>query len=305
MKKRFLTLPILAGIMWGSAGIFVRFLHDFGMDRYTILSIRMIVASVLMFGCILIFNRDLLKIKLKDLWIFLGAGLVGILGLNLCYNEAVGKLTLSFAAILLSFTPIFAIIFSALFFKEKITRRKIICMIFAIIGCALASRVFENQGGITCSFTGILMGLLSAIFCSLYGIFSKFANNRGYSTYTIILYSLLFSFVALIPLTNWGMIQQFITESVIQNTFFSIIHSGFTSILPYAFYSIALGRMENGKVSILAGGGEPIAAVIFGAMFFSEMPTVLSLIGLVITIAALTFLCLPKKEKCEVKELCD
>lgn len=60
-----------------------------------------------------------------------------------------------------------------------------------------------------------------------------------------------------------------------------------------SFYSIALLYMENGKVSILAGGGEPIAAVVFGVLFFSEIPTILILIGLVITIIALSFLCMP------------
>lgn len=45
MRKLILVLPVLAGVLWGSAGVFVRELNDFGMDGYTVLSTRMIVAT--------------------------------------------------------------------------------------------------------------------------------------------------------------------------------------------------------------------------------------------------------------------
>ena len=50
--------------------------------------------------------------------------------------------------------------------------------------------------------------------------------------------------------------------------------------------------MENGRVAILAGGGEPVAAFVFGMIFYHEMPTALNLLGRVVTVAALTLMCL-------------
>ena len=49
--------------------------------------------------------------------------------------------------------------------------------------------------------------------------------------------------------------------------------------------------MEAGTASILASGTEPVAAVFFGMLFYMEVPTVLMMIGLIITIVALAFLC--------------
>ncbi len=295
MRKLVLVLPVLAGILWGSAGVFVRELNDFGMDGYTVLSTRMIVATVFLLIIIGLYNRSLLKINLKDLWLFAGTGLLGIMGLNYFYNEAVSEITLSLAAILLSMAPVFVMILSAFIFRERITVKKINCLILAIVGCTLASGVLEAASGmgLQVSVRGIVMGLLSGFFCALYGIFSKIAANRGYSTYTILFYSLLLCTVALLPVTNWGVFISFIEAAPLKNTLFAVAHSTCTSILPYLFYSIALLYMENGKVSILAGGGEPIAAVVFGVLFFSEIPTILILIGLVITIIALSFLCMP------------
>ncbi|CAG9891110.1 hypothetical protein BOVA604_1018 [Bacteroides ovatus] len=295
MRKLILVLPVLAGVLWGSAGVFVRELNDFGMDGYTVLSTRMIVATVFLLIIIGLYNRSLLKINLKDLWLFAGTGLLGIMGLNYFYNEAVSEITLSLAAILLSMAPVFVMILSAFIFRERITVKKINCLILAIVGCTLASGVLEAASGmgLQVSVRGIVMGLLSGFFCALYGIFSKIAANRGYSTYTILFYSLLLCTVALLPVTNWGVFISFIEAAPLKNTLFAVAHSTCTSILPYLFYSIALLYMENGKVSILAGGGEPIAAVVFGVLFFSEIPTILILIGLVITIIALSFLCMP------------
>lgn len=295
MKKFVLVLPIAAGILWGAAGVFVRVLSNFGMDRYTILSTRMLVATIILFVAMLVFNRPALKIHLKDIWVFAGSGILGILGLNFCYNEAVGRLTLSLAAILLSLAPIFAMFLSAIFFKEKITFRKIGCMVLAIIGCILASGALDSSSGLQWSASGIFIGILSAFFCALYGIFSKIAANKGYSIYTIIFYSLLIISIVLFAFTDWNMFKEFLIKSPLPNTVFAFAHSVCTSILPYAFYSIALLYMENGKVSILAGGGEPMAAVILGAVFFSEIPTILNLLGLAITITALSLLCMPPK----------
>lgn len=223
---------------------------------------------------------------------------MGILGLNFFYNEAVGEITLSLAAILLSMAPVFVMVLSAFIFKERITIRKISCLFLAIIGCIFASGVVEATTGfgLQVSSRGILMGILSGFCCALYGIFSKLAAERGYSTYTILFYSLLLCTLVLLPFTDWNTSIAFIENTPIGNSVFAVAHSFCTSILPYLFYSIALLHMENSKVSIMAGGGEPMAAVVFGILLFSEMPTTLNLTGLAITIFALYMLCKPQKQ---------
>lgn len=297
MKMFLLVLPVLSGVLWGSVGIFVRELNAFGMDRATVLSSRMIVAATILLIGILIYNKNLLQIKLKDIWIFIASGILGMLGLNFCYNEAINQLTLSLAAILLSLSPLFVMFFAAILFKEKITTKKIGCIFIAIIGCVLASGILENTFGTNFTPTGIVIGLAAAFFYALYSIFSKIAMEKGYCTFTIIFYSILTLTVALLPFTNWQTFGGFIQTAPFSHSIFMILHSLCTSVLPYIFYTISLLHIETGKASILAAGGEPIAAVIFGVLFFSETPTILTLLGLVITIIALALLCLPSKTK--------
>ena len=144
MKRILYLLPVLAGVFWGSVGIFVRVLTDFGMDNYTVLGSRMAVASVILFFVIFIYDRELLRIRLRDLGFFLGTGLCGMVGLNYCYNEAINQLTLSLAAVLLSLSPIFVMILSAFLFHEKITLKKVGCTALAIAGCILVSGVLQS-----------------------------------------------------------------------------------------------------------------------------------------------------------------
>ena len=48
ITKLILTMPVLSGIMWGSGGIFVRRFDALGMDNFTMLFTRIIVAVALL-----------------------------------------------------------------------------------------------------------------------------------------------------------------------------------------------------------------------------------------------------------------
>ena len=132
MKKLIIAAPILSGILWGSTGLFVRSLAGMGMNSLTIMFSRVFLAMFMLLIGILLYDRSLLKIKIRDLWIFIAAGLIGTLGLNFCYNESISRLTLSLSAVLLSLAPVFVLLMAAVFFKEKITVKKFRCMILAI-----------------------------------------------------------------------------------------------------------------------------------------------------------------------------
>ncbi len=302
MKKLMLLLPVLSGVLWGSAGIFVRRLDAFEFDNCTMIFIRIVVAVLMLFLGILLIDRAMLKIRIKDIWVFVVCGVFGILGLNLCYNQAIAGLTLSLAAVLLSMSPVFVMVLATFVLKEKITVKKIACTVMAVFGCVLVSGVLESGTGITISAAGVLAGIVAAFFYALYSIFSKVAMKRRYNVFTITFYSMLTGTIVLIPFADWEIMGRFAAESPVENTVFILVNALFTSILPYILYTLSLSHVDAGKVSILAAGGEPSSAMVFGMIFFSEKPTVLSLCGLAVTILALWLLCVPGKAEREAAE---
>ena len=296
MKQLLYLMPIISGAMWGSAGIFVRKLTEQGMNSYTVVSVRVILAVLILAVWLGIYDRNLLKIKLKDLWIFVAGGVVGMFGLNICYNFAISELSLSLAAVLLSLSPVFVLFMAAILFKEKITSKKVICMTIAIAGCVLASGVLESASTMRWSVKGIIVGIIGAFFYGLYGIISKTAMERGYHAFTTTFYCLFMVMLVVIPLTNWKLVTNVVVANPIKMSVFLVIHSLCTSVLPYILYTFSIRYIDAGMASILASG-EPVAAMIFGVIFFSEIPTVLSVVGIVLVIVALALLSMPKKIK--------
>ncbi|NLO97957.1 MAG: EamA family transporter [Peptococcaceae bacterium] len=295
MKKFAILLPLIAGILWGSVGVFVRKLTAAGMSNYTILSTRVLGAAILLLIGILVYNKSLLKIKIKDVWIFIGCGVIAMLGLNYCYNEAINSLTISLAAVLRSLSPVFVMFIAAIVFKEKITKKKIVCTIIAFLGCFLVSGILESNG-LRWSGFGILVGILAAVFYALYSILSKLAMERNYSVFTTIFYSVLFMGIVLIPFTDWHTVAYFAAAEPSKNVAFMILHSLCSSVLPYVVYTFSLNFVDAGSTSIVAAAGEPSAAMLFGIVFFTEIPSILGVIGLVITIIGITLLSAPQRE---------
>ena len=294
IKKIMPIFPILAGILWGATGIFIRKSMALGMNSITVISSKVTIASIIMIIFITIYNKSLLKIKLKDIYIFISAALLGMFAVNVFFNESVHLLSLSLAAVLLSLSPIFVLIMSYFLYKEKITTIKIISMILAFLGCVLVSNVLSSK--INLSFRGIISGLLAAFFYALYSIISKKALQKGYHSLTITLYAFIFISIITAPLANWELIINLVKNDPINISVFMVMHSILVLIMPYVFYTISFSFMDAGKASILASC-EPIASTIFGIIFFNEIPNITSIIGIALTVTALTLLSMPSKRK--------
>ncbi|MBQ6630151.1 MAG: DMT family transporter [Methanobrevibacter sp.] len=292
MKKTYLILPILAGIMFGSSGIFVRTLTQNGIDQTTLLFLRFSIAIIPILTAILLTDKKLFKIDLSDLPLFLICA-VCIIGLNLCYNESMTSVSLSLAAVLLSLAPIYVLIIAYFLFNEKITSKKLICMALAIFGCILMTRVLETDLSNIPLF-GILSGIGAGLFWAVYLMASKKSIEKGNHTYTILFYSIIFITIALIPLTDFSQISDFVSINPILIILFLIMHSTFSFALPYILSTLSLNYMDSGVSSILLSGSEPLAALIFGLVIYAEIPTTLMFCGFVLSIIAM--MALSRKE---------
>ena len=288
MKKLYLILPILAGLMFGSSGIFVRTLTQNGIDQTTLLFLRFSLAIIPIAIAIILTDRKLFKAELKDIPLFLVCAIC-MVGLNLCYNESMNTVPLSLAAVLLSIAPIYVLIFAYVLFREKITSKKVICMVLAILGCVLMTGVLESDVSSIPLF-GILSGIGAGLFWAIYLMASKKSIEDGNHTYTILIYCTVFLSLALIPFTDFNQIGNFVGIDPLPAVIFLIIHSTFSFALPYIFSTVSLKYMDSGTSSIFLSGAEPFAALIFGLLIYSEIPSLLMFCGFLLTVGAMTIL---------------
>lgn len=296
MKKLAPFLVILAGCLWGTMGIFVRHLNAIGLQSMEIVEARSVLTAVGMFAALALFRRDLLKVRAKDLWIFVGGGMASVILFNYCYFQTIQRASLSTAAILLYTSPVFVLLLSVPLFGEKLTRKKLICLVLAITGCALASGV--ASGGMALSPMTLLLGLGSGFGYGLYSIFSRFALQRGYHPITITAYIFLFGALGGIFLTDFSQITRVVSADG-GNLIYLMVYTLVTTIVPYISYTTGLQQVENGVAAVLACI-EPVMATVFGIFVFSEMPTLSGWLGILLVLIALTALNLqPKKQHSE------
>ena len=279
-------LIILAGCFWGCMGIFVRNLSTFGFNPIQIASIRLTVAS-LVFALVLFFkDRSGFRIALRDLPLFLGLGFGSVLMFTVCYFSAITMMPLSTAAILLYTSPIWIMLMSVLFFKEKLNRTKVIALALAFAGCVLVSGI--SGDGVT--LTGVLLGLGAGIGYGLYSILGTVALRR-YSPYTVTTYSFMFAAVG-----SWlvcgpsDMISRFSGADDPAGLLLLCLNTGlFSAVIPFLAYTLGLRTVEASKAGILATI-EPMMASLVGVFVFSEPLNLLSGLGIVLILVAVVLL---------------
>ena len=280
------ALILLAGCFWGSMGIFVRRLTDYGFSSIQIVAIRVTLAALIF--CILLLIRDPagFRISVKDIPLFLGLGFGSILFFTVCYFTAITMMPLSTAAILLYTSPIWIMLMSVLFFREKLTGRKLLALVLAFAGCVLVSGI--SGEGMT--LTGLLVGLGSGIGYGLYSILGTVALRR-YSPYTVTTYT--FAFAAL---GSWlicrpaDMLAKFAAAPDLPGlVFFCFLTALVTAVIPFLAYTLGLRTVEASRAGILATV-EPLVATLIGVAVFSEPLTLLSGLGMLLILAAVVLL---------------
>lgn len=283
MKKSAPFFVCLAGILWGSMGIFVRRLNQLGLAAMDIVALRSFTTVLIMFAVLLIYDRKLFRIRIRDIWCFIGTGILSIVFFNYCYFKAITMISLSAAAILLYTAPAIVMLLSRVLFKEKFTKVKLISLSATFAGCVLVTGILGDSAAL--NGAGILAGLGAGLGYALYSIFSRYALERGYSSLTISFYTFLLAGISSIFLTDIRKIIS-VSFSSVGITAFSIAFGLVSTVLPYIIYTIGLAYMENGKASIIASV-EPVVATLLGVFLFDERMTVTGVLGTLLVLGAI------------------
>lgn len=284
-NNKYAISVLLAGTLWGFMGFFRRSLDAMGFSASGCIAVRCVFATVFFALTILFTDKSAFKIRLRDLWVFIGTGVVSLFVFGVCYFKAMDHMSLSAAAILLYTAPCFVVLMSVPLFGEKLDRRKVIAMLTAFCGCCLVSGIASGDNRI--SLVGVLLGLASGICYALYSIFSRFAINKGYNTLTVNLYSCLLAAVCATILDGGDFVSH--TVSGVGDFAFAAATGVVTCYLPYMLYTYGLTGMQNGKASIMASI-EPVVATFVGIFIYEESLTVSSAIGVLLVVAAIVIL---------------
>lgn len=285
MKKRALLYIIIAGVLWGTSGIFFNLLEPLGFTPVQMTAMRGGVSGILMSLYVLIWKRKCFKVSLKEFFAFACSGL-SVFFTATCYYAAIEASSVSTAVILMYTAPVFVMIYSVLFLGEKLNAKKTLSVIMMISGCALVSGII---GGMKFSFLGILLGLASGIAYSAYNIFTKIQMMNKSDSMSATLYC----FIVMGVVAAFSCKPVSLINTVAENPFpsiFLVIGIGVvTCVLPYFFYTMALKDIPAGTATSL-GIIEPMSATLFSVVFFNEKLGVASVLGIILILVAVVML---------------
>ncbi len=293
MHKRYLPIifVVIAAILWGTIGIYSMHLSMLGFGVLHLVSIRALFSAIFIFLFLLVKDKSLLRVKLKDIPYFFGTGLLSFVFFNWCYFIAINRTSLSVAAILLYTAPSFVMIFSAFLFKEKITLRKVMALIITFVGCVMVTSSFGDKGA-QYSALGILAGLGSGLGYALYSIFGRYALEK-YDPYTVTLYTFVVASLFLAVIGNIGGTLMMLHN--IGGWDYAVLLSLLATVLPFLFYTKGMTQLETGRASITATL-EPVVATIVGIVMFNEPVSAIKITGILLVLAAVAALNTQKEE---------
>lgn len=274
--KRYLSYfyILLAGTLWGVIGLFNRSLTAGGFSSFSIVLVRNLGSLIILGLIFLIFDRSIFRICPKHLPYFLGTGIVSILLFTLCYFSCQQICSLATAAILLYTAPTFVVILSAILWKDKITKRKIIALIVTFLGCTFVTGVWS--GDFTVTLVGFLLGVGSGFFYGLYSIFARFALEH-YKPLTVTFYTFVFAGISSLLVVRPAELAAGFSQPKMLVLILGLIVV--STVLPYILYTKGLAAIDSGKASILASI-EPVVAAIVGIAAFGEPMNITVLLGL-------------------------
>ena len=178
------------------------------------------------------------------------------------------------SAILLYTAPAMVVLMSAAVFRERVTRRKILALALALLGCSFVTGVWSGDASVTA--VGVLFGLGAGFLYALYSIFAPF-GLRHYTPFTVVYWTFVFGGLGSLFLLDAGEMRTVFADGRMILVALGLIV--ISTVLPYLLYTNGLARVESGKASILASL-EPVVASFVGILAFGEPVSLMVFLGL-------------------------
>ena len=245
---------IISMLIFGTIGIFRHYIPF--PSAFVAMSRGFI--GVLFLAAFLLVSRkkiSLSAIKNNLLLLLLSGAFIGINWMLLF--EAYNHTTVATATLCYYMAPVFIMIASTVFLGEKLTLKKSICIIGAIIGMVLVSGIIETGIPSASEISGMIFGLGAAVFYATVILLNK--KMKDISSYDMTIVQLFMAAVIVMP---YSLLCEDIVFSGVRPFSFlmlaliGVLHTG----VAYVLYFGSVKKLPSDKVAIYAYI-DPIVAI--------------------------------------------
>ena len=275
MNSKAVIRYLCALFLYGTIGFFLHFI-EYSSD-FVVLC-RGFFGSLLI-GLVLYLKKEKIDTEAirKNLFLMVLSG--ASLGFNWVFLFMGYRYGMAISSLCNYMAPIVVVVITAVFYKEKINWKQILCIITAFIGMLLLIGVFGNNEGIDirCVICGSLaaLGFIILVLCN--------RKLKGIKSLEKTLVQLFVSMTVVLPyvILNDSLPKHFDLLSVILVLVLGFVHTG----LAYICYFSSIDVLPAQTIAVL-GYLEPVLNVLIGALVFSEKIGVSGMIGAILILAA-------------------
>ena len=286
-------LELIASMfIFGTIGIFVRHIP---LPSSMIALVRGFVGAffVLLFVYLKKSKLDKEAIKKNFVMLALSGAFIGINWILLF--ESYHYTTVATATLCYYMQPIFVILASPFLLKEKLTPKKVICVLVALIGMVFVSGVLQTGIPALSEAKGILYGLGAACFYATVVLMNKKITEINAYDKTIMQLGM-----GAIVLSPYVMLTQNFSSAASSMTpslwvlllFVGLVHTG----VAYALYFDSMKDLKAQTIAIFSYI-DPIVAIILSALLLKENMGLYGVIGAVLVLGSTFISELPEKER--------
>lgn len=270
-KKSSRLMFVSAMAIFGTLAPFVR---NIGVSSAELSLYRALLAACLIGVFLLVTKRKLpVKSLKKELLLLMCSGTCMAVNWILLF-EAYKYTTVAIATLSYYFAPVLVTVASSVLFREKLTRKQILCFLMSTLGIVIITGVSGLGGGSNNSL-GILFGLGAAVLYASCILLNKSIKGVGGIERTFLQF--LAAIAVMIPyvaLTGGMTVKTMDLTGWVCLLVVGLIHTGIT----YCMYFTAVEHIPGQAVAILSYI-DPLVAVIIGVVLLGEPLTLPQLIG--------------------------
>lgn len=286
-------LELIASMfIFGTIGIFVRHIP---LPSSMIALVRGFVGAffVLLFVYLKKSKLDKVAIRKNFVMLALSGAFIGINWILLF--ESYHYTTVATATLCYYMQPIFVILASPILLKEKLTPKKVSCVLVALVGMVFVSGVLQTGIPALSEAKGILYGLGAALFYATVVLMNKKITNISAYDKTIMQLGM-----GAIVLSPYVMLTQDFGTATLSMTpslwalllFVGLVHTG----VAYALYFDSMKDLKAQTIAIFSYI-DPIVAIILSALLLKENMGLYGVIGAVLVLGSTFISELPEKER--------
>ena len=270
---------MLAFVIYGTVGIIS---HYINLSTGLIVFFRAFI-GILTILIFLLIKKDYINfksVKKNFLWLFLAGLCLGGNWIFLFTSYSVASIAIGTLCNYLA--PSIIILLSPLLFKEKLSIKKIICVIIALFGLFCISGIFDTNIASISDFLGVLLGLGSASCYVGIIIFNKKLKDIKPMDKTTV--ELFFAMLVMLPYalltTNFINITIDITLIVLILVI-GVVHTG----IAYVLYFGSMEYLDAQSIAVLSYI-EPILSIVLSVLILKEEMDLFMCIGAICIVGA-------------------